>query len=237
MRIALISIVALLGFLFPQMLLADGEAAEFTMTPRAQKIFDQAPKTPEELLKVITEFMDHPDMDGYEFVEKISGVDRNNWEFGRDGDGFGAGPKPRTNAIDGAWTNFHGPKFTNQQYQSLFYTHLGNTINEQGLLLSFGISGFKETPFFTAKELKAVFGEPKRVKVAAPWTEFAVPFAITYFYKTDKYRLYFKFYSKQEVPSNPKNMTVVKGFISRLRSFENHKNIPVVSIQIRRTKK
>ena len=53
MRIALINVIALLCLLFPQMLLAGKNSSEFTMTPRAQKIFDQAPKKPEELLKVI----------------------------------------------------------------------------------------------------------------------------------------------------------------------------------------
>ena len=46
MRIALISVIALWGLLFPQMLLAEENSEEFTMTPRAQKIFDQASKTP-----------------------------------------------------------------------------------------------------------------------------------------------------------------------------------------------
>jgi hypothetical protein len=93
MRLFLISVVALLGLLFPQMLLAGEEPAAFTMTQRAQQIFDQAPKTPEDLLRVIKELMDNPDINGYEFVEKVTGTDRKYWQKGSKGQGFGGNKK------------------------------------------------------------------------------------------------------------------------------------------------
>jgi len=76
MKKILMNVMIVLCFFMSQPLFAGAESTQFTMTPRAQKIFDQAPQTPEALLKVVKEFLDTPMMNGYEFVERISGVDR-----------------------------------------------------------------------------------------------------------------------------------------------------------------
>ena len=74
-----ITTVLLLTILTPQLLWSQVSNKEAEFSLRAQQIMAEAPKTPEELLRVIKDFMDHPNMDGYDFGEKISGIDRANW--------------------------------------------------------------------------------------------------------------------------------------------------------------
>ena len=68
----------LLALLAPHRLCAETKHCPFD-NPRAREIWDNAPQTPEAFLRMIKSLMDDPHLNGFDFGEKILGVDRAYW--------------------------------------------------------------------------------------------------------------------------------------------------------------
>ncbi len=236
MKIILINIVTLCCLLASQLLFASVDAEEFVMTPRARKIFEEAPKTPEELLLLVKSLMDNPDRDGYEFVEKISGINRDYWELSNRGEGFG----PKYRRLNVKWSRYSFLTKNSPTYQKLYLSDLYPVISEGHLLLELGLglskNGFEKGLSLTPEKLKAALGNPNRIKLPQPWWEFVKPYAVYYYYYTTKYEFAFIFYSKNKTLLALKNKNEVS-YLDSLGSYEIHKVLPAVSITMLRTKK
>jgi hypothetical protein len=247
MRIALISVVALLGFLFPQMLLADGEAAEFTMMPRAQKIFEQAPKTPEELLTVIKEFMDNPNMNGYEFVENISGIDRAHWGLEHNGE-TAKGDKFKSFAILCPKCPYRQRGLKIRALPTAYVVGGSKIDPENDLLIEVGAS-FRRGKLLnnisfvvTPATINDFFGKPAKVYVTSARSEYSPGFYdLRYTYNIGgRYEFGISFRAKQdddpELQKQRWKHTAeqARKEIKQRKDFENHKNFIALGLSLYR---
>jgi hypothetical protein len=217
------------------------------MTPRAQKIFDQVPKTPEELLKVIKGFMDNPNMDGYEFLEKILGSDRRNWgPVEMSSKGFG----------DNRDIEYGSVSYSRLKEEPLPvpYTVHQIKIDKQNKFLDIDLS-FYENPSFllTPAVAQKILGPPSSIYVSSPKSEFSIgSYWLLYLYhiefsKVEAYKLQIYFVKEGE-SDYPRTDQVCKRrheyyLHTKQRrkeekrwrsSFENHKNFLPVSMRFAR---
>ena len=249
MRIALINVIALLCLLFPQILLAGKNSSEFTMTPRAQKIFDQAPKKPEELLKVIKEFMDHPTMDCYEFGERVSGIDRQYWGTGSKRQGFG---KDRNLVYQQYYPRCpkcpFSPRAEVKKELPTAYSLGEFKMNvENNQLVDLDILFFTPTSempnmafVVTPALFREFWGEPTKTYVSSPWQGgFSVGYYyLDYFYENSRYKLEISFQApgdnNLELRRERMNHTREQMWAERKqrKKFANHKDFIAISLRI-----
>ncbi len=238
MRIIFINAITLCCLLAPQLLFAGGEQTELVMTPRAQKIYDHAPKTPEQLLTLIKEFMDNPDMNGYEFVEKVSGIDREHWGDARISETSKGGkfnlysPLRRGNPYNQQETDKR--KLPTTYFVSDIRFSSGDNVLLSHLRVNFRLDigplssvALQITPTIAQN----IFGEPTKIKVSSARSEYSPGFYnLSYFYNIGKYELGISFREKDD-----ENHELQKLFwshtaeqaqkeITRRKQFANHKD-------------
>ncbi len=198
-------VLLVLALLTPTALWANS-ALEFKETARSKKILAEAPKTLEELLKVIKEFMDNPDMNGYEFVEDISGIDRLHW-----------GPESVEETSKGRKYKLYAilcPKCPyglnveeKQNLPTVYYVRNINISLEDDSLISVGIghlSPKKELNnasfLLSPRIVRSFFKEPTSVSVTSARSEYSPGYyTLQYTYDIGKtYRLSFSFRAKDD---------------------------------------
>jgi len=234
----LMGVMIALCFFMPQPLFAGGESTQFTMTPRAQKIFDQAPQTPEALLKVVKEFLDTPKMNGYEFGEKVSGIDREHWG------------EPSTVPYKNSHFLMYFPFGTHSPYhyrnQKLTpptaYVSSNIKISQDRLLHDLIVDMVGENFCLSPLIVQKVLGKPTKINVMTPCHEFASCYTVLYFYTKNGYVIRIT-YPAKDIPFNYDDLCE-SGFVKNtearvktkkeLASFENHKNICATILRIYR---
>ena len=138
------------------------EKKEFVLTPRAEMLMEQAPRTPEDLLLRIRQWMADPYMDGTGFGEKITGTEK--WMWGR-----GWLSKGRT--VDDNFIDYvvesnlkkigyrHNLPYDVRSVQITYRNHLRN------IHIIPRDSNFCITPALT----RQLLGEPSRQRVLLKW--------------------------------------------------------------------
>jgi len=249
MKKILMSVMIGLCFFMSQPLFAGAESTQFTMTPRAQKIFDQAPQTPEALLKLTKEFMDNPNINGYEFVEKISGIDRKHWGIGSKRQGFGKNksivyqeyyprcPKCTYNLRGEVERKLPTPYSVGEIKTNVKDDRLVDiTVKFLSSVSELSNIDFVITPAI----FREILGKPTRTYVTSPWPGgFSVGFYyLDYFYESEGYELSISFSAPgdedQELRRKRMNHTAeqMRAERRRRKKFANHKDFRAVSFRI-----
>jgi hypothetical protein len=223
-----------LVLLHPSGLLAEG-AATSVSTP---------PKTAEELLVVIRDFLANPDTDGVAFVEKITGVSKANWgPVDSKQTGFGQDPKLR-------WELYVGCRMKQPllvPYQIFRFKVEEHTQKFLGVNIlshrSVPDSGDPEYLMELTPELtRRVLGQPEVLGVASPGTGFSRDYSLSYHYSNRGYRLWISFWKKGDNDQQIKrerskyNTVQIQHEQERRRLFENHKDFIAVALELIREK-
>ena len=134
-------------------------------TPRAREIWAQAPKTPEDLLRVLKSFMEYPQMSGFEIGEKIFGLDREAWGPIASVAANGPGKQRKLYVPFLRGGGQKGPPYKQIQLPTPYY--FGGegdiTLDENDGLISLHISRFKDTFCLTPALTREILGEPTKI--------------------------------------------------------------------------
>ena len=163
---------------------ANGDAVSGQLA-RSEELAARAPKTPEEFLHLVREWMDDPYMDGYEFAERIIGVAREKW-----------GP------FNTAWGNRDfGPAYHMKNsgiHPPVPYQVIGLQITQNSNHLWDIIIHLPDKNFcVNAEMVRNILGEPNKISRKMP-TKYSKKIPrytpVIYFdYKNNKYELYVRF--------------------------------------------
>lgn len=141
-------------------------------TPRARKLWTNAPQAPEAMLQVVKEFMENPRMSGFELGEKLYGLDRDFW--GPVESEISHGPEEYGNKKTLGYAPFFkggGQKGPPNKPWKLFAPpvsyHLGNSmaigILDNGTLNGIALEGFRDGFCVTPALVRKILGEPGTV--------------------------------------------------------------------------
>ncbi|MCB2181219.1 MAG: hypothetical protein KQH63_04300 [Desulfobulbaceae bacterium] len=249
MKIIFVNVMTLCCLLLPQLLFAGGEPKEFVMTPRAQKIFDQAPKTPEALLKIIKEFMDNPSMNGYEFGERVSGIDREYWGPESEGNDF----RYNKNVLYKSYAPLCGNcpysyRTAKRTLPTPYFVNDMKVVAENSHFMDISIS------FQTRKRLmtnmtcemtpalvQQMLGTPTKIDVTSPTYERSSGrYYLRYYYNFGRYELSIPFLAKgdnePELRKQRRSQTVeqIRQERKRRKNFANHKDFLALTLRLSR---
>ncbi len=211
------------------------EKKEIVLTPRAQQLMEQAPKTPEELLAAFKDFLEHPETDIVDFVEQITGVDRSYWiDVGNDWQRVPCLNPDYDLMITGAPPN-----------EIATCSKCDIEICKSGSVYLY-LRGIK--PTLTPAKIIAAFGKPKKVRVTHPWGySFSRPFQVFYGKQNNQYYVDFRFLAEEQlkrtdgsdkifenVAYNPNDhwRKQKKDLMHYLRQYKNHKDFKPYLITI-----
>ena len=166
--------VYLLAFLLVFMQVSQGLAKEeIALSLRAKMLMEQAPRTPEAFLANFKEFLEHPETDIVDFVERITGVDRSYWI--KNGNMWQKIPCTTPNndlMISGYNQNSSTSDLSSKRI-------CGNIEITNGKFEQLYLWSIK--PTLTPAKIIAVYGKPKKVGIIHPWVEMGgPPFQVLY---------------------------------------------------------
>ncbi len=220
-----------------------GDLEDCILTPRAQRIYDQAPQTPQELFRLIREFRDNPDMmDGYELGERASGVDRAYWQPGSQSKGF-AGHKDiiKQRYYIRSSRCYSSPSSKKGDKLPVPYRMFEIKVNAETDALLDIFFYFNEIPGITFEVTPAlvqeIMGEPTEIYVSSPRTFNNGKYYLKYYYK-NKYKLQILFLApgddNKELLEERKHHTgkQIKAERRWRRQFANHKDFKAIDMRL-----
>jgi hypothetical protein len=222
-----------LVLLHPSGLLAEGAVASANSTP----------KTAEELLVSIRDFLANSNTDGVAFIEKITGVNKANWgPVGMRQTGFAKNPHVK-------WESYHGTQFKQPlpvPYRVSQFKLEEHTLRLLDVDLAFFRQGeaangdrdylLKLTPELTQK----ILGPPDRLNVTSP-RELGT-YSVRYTYMRGRYKLWIPFMAKGDDDEQLQNerrghsTEQIVAEIARRKLFENHKDFLALTMRLNREK-
>jgi hypothetical protein len=242
--LALILLISITLFSSPEC--SKGEySGENVASPESQQPTVQAPQAPEELLRLIKEFVTKPNVNGYEFLEKVLGSPRTNWGPVRVSmKGFG---KNR----DIEWGSVLPSRPGSEPLPVPYMVH-DIKIDKQSKFLDMNLSFYRNPSFLlTPAVAQKILGSPSSIYVTSPQNEFSMgSYNLLYTYRIEVSEVYeLQIYFLKEGESNyPRNDNVRKRRkeysrhteqqINQEREwrfyFENHKDFLPVSMRLAR---
>lgn len=122
------------------------------LTPKEKQLMAQAPRTPEELLKRIHSWTNDPYQDAYNFVEKLTGLERKHWKCKHGG------------ALKG---NITCGVFSDDKKIVPF--RLGTQITTTNHIWTLHLNSMDTDFCVTPLMVRQIFGEPDRQEVLMKW--------------------------------------------------------------------
>ena len=222
---------------------ADAAGQRETGQAQEQRIAAKAPQTAEELLVCIRDFLVNPNMDGFSFVEKVTGKHKENWGTSPIQTGLAKNPDVR-------WMRFYG----SGRFKELL--PVPYKVNDFGLeestyrlmyieLVFYDFSRGKKPDIddddyllaLTPEMTRKVFGPPDKLDVASP-REYG-RYSVYYTYMRGRYELEVFFWApgdndRQLINERLKHSDEqINQERTRRKLFENHKDFRAVRMKLK----
>lgn len=200
-------------------------------TPQAKKVWANAPQTPEALLRVLKEFMDNPQMNGFEFGEKISGIARGKW--GAPYTAFSGEYFPFKNLEPPS--RYVNGKFVPNWERPVPYYFGDSTIDldKNGELEQVTLLGFKKNFCLTPALIREILGEPIEISLDDKGG-LSVDYKKSY--EQRQYKIVIACSPKQAIKTINKIINTTTDNEEFPRIFEERKNSCAIRVSIIRTK-
>lgn len=223
-----------LVLLNPSGLLAEGPAASG----------NNAPKTAEELLVCIRDFLANPNVDGVGYIERLTGVSKTDWGPANKQTGFAQDPNVR-------WVGYVASKFKQPLSVPYSFSFLKLEEHTHALLdIDFAFFRPRETAYgdydylleLTPELTQKILGAPDKLYVTSPRRggTSVGHYSVYYTYIRGRYELWIPFQAKGDNDRQLEEERMehrteqIQQEIARRKLFENHKNFLATTMRLSR---
>lgn len=206
---------------------------------------NNTPKTAEELLVCIRDFLTDPEVDGIAFVEKITGVSKANWgPVYSKGTGFVQDPNVRWEAY--LPKDFKQPLSVPYRIFWLKLEELTHALIDIGIDSHQGVSAIGDPDYLmmlTPAIAQKILGPPDNLYVTSPRDEFSPSrYSLRYTYLRGRYEFQISFWAKGDNDLQIRReraqhtMEQIRAERARRKLFENHKDFLAITMRLSRKK-